>query len=175
MRASVFIFLFLILSTAGVAQRRQLVVLKRQKVIQRYLPGDDIRLKIKGNDQIINSYVNNLTDTSVFVHTTNIPFENIERLYFRRANFVNRLGAYLIVAGTGLFLIDQINVVLVNGDNPNIDAGVAKASIGMVVIGFPMMLIKKKYVTPSYKFRLLSVDEKSLFYQRPPKSTAIDQ
>ena len=76
MKVKGFIFLFLMLSTVGYAQRRQLVLLKGQKVIKRFIPGDDIRIKLKDNDQIINSYINNLTDTSVFVHTTNIPFEN---------------------------------------------------------------------------------------------------
>jgi hypothetical protein len=155
-------------SVCGFAQRRQLVLLKGQRVIHRYLPGDDIRIKLKDNDQIINSYVNNLTDTSVLVHTTDIPFHKIERVYFHRTNFANKLGAYLTVAGVGLFLIDQFNVVVINGDKPNIDAGVAKTSIGMIAVGLPLMLIKKKYVKTSYKFKLLSVDETSLFYQRPP-------
>jgi hypothetical protein len=167
-KANVFILFLVMLTSMGYAQRRQLVLLKGQRVIQRYLPGDDIRIKVKGNDQIINSYVNNLTDTSVLVHTTDIPFHKIERIYFHRANFANKLGAYLTVAGTGLFLIDQINVVLVNGDEPSINDGVAKTSLGMIAVGLPMMLIKKKYIKPSYKFRLLSVDETSLFYLHPP-------
>ena len=171
MKVKGFIFLFLVLSTLGYAQRRQLVLLKGQKVIHRYLPGDDIRIKLIDSEDIINSYVNNLTDTSVLVHTTDIPFHKIERVYFHRANFANKLGAYLTVAGVGLFLIDQINVVLVNGDKPNIDAGVAKTSLGMIIVGLPMMLIKKKYVKTSYKFKLLSVEETSLFYQRPPPNS----
>lgn len=161
-------FLFLMIASVGYGQRRQLVLLKGQRVIQRYLPGDDIRIKLKDNDQIINSYVNNLTDTSVFVHTTNIPFENIERVYFHRNTAANKIGTILVIAGTGLFLIDQFNVVVVNKEKPNIDDGVAKFSISAVVIGLPMMLIKKKYVKTSYKYKLLSVDETSLFYQHPP-------
>jgi hypothetical protein len=102
------------------------------------------------------------------VHTTDITFHKIERIYFHRANFANKLGAYLTVAGAGLFLIDQINVVLVNGDEPSINDVVAKTSLGMIAVGLPMMLIKKNYIKPSYKFRLLSVDETSLFYQHPP-------
>ncbi len=171
MKVKGLIFLFLIVSSFGYAQRRQLVLLKGQKVIHRYLPGDDIRIKLKNNNQIINSYVNNLTDTSVLVHTTDIPFHKIERVYFHRSTATNKIGTILVIAGTGLFLIDQFNVVVVNGDSPNIDEGVAKFSIGSVVLGLPMMLIKKKYVKTSYKFKLLSVDETSLFYQRPPTSS----
>ena len=159
------------LSTVGYAQRRQLLLLKGQKVIKRFIPGDDIRIKLKDNDQIINSYINNLTDTSVFVHTTNIAFENIERVYFHRATTVNKIGTIMVIAGTGLFLIDQFNVVVVNGDEPNIDAGVAKFSIGAVVLGLPMMLIKKKYIKTSYKYKLRAVEEGSMFYLRPPSSS----
>lgn len=156
------------ISSIGYGQRRQLVLLKGQRVIQRYLPGDDIRIKLKDNDQIINSYVNNLSDTSVFVHTTNIPFENIERVYFHRNTATNKIGTILVIAGTGLFLIDQFNVVVVNGEKPSIDEGVARFSLATVIIGLPMMLIKKKYIKTSYKYKLLSVDESSLFYQHPP-------
>ncbi len=162
------LFLFLIISSIGYGQRRQLVLLKGQRVIQRYFPGEDIRIKLKDNDQIIKSYVNNLTDTSVLVHTTNIPLENIERVYFDRNTTTNKIGTILVIAGTGLFLIDQFNVVVVNGEKPSIDDGVAKFSISAVVVGLPMMLIKKKYVKTSYKYKLLSVDETSLFYQHPP-------
>lgn len=169
MKVKGLIFLFLIVSSIGYAQRRQLVLLKGQRVIHRYLPGEDIRIKLKDNDQIINSYVNNLTDTSVLVHTTDIPLHKIERVYFHRSTATNKIGTILVIAGTGLFLIDQFNVVVVNGENPNIDAGVAKFSIGTVALGLPMMLIKRKYIKTSYKFKLLSVDETSLLYQRPPE------
>lgn len=168
MKVKGLIFLLLIVSSFSYAQRRQLVLLKGQRVIHRFLPGDDIRIKLKDSDQVINSYVNNLTDTSVFVHTTNIPFHKIERVYFHRSTATNKIGTILVIAGTGLFLIDQFNVVVINGEKPSVDDGVARFSITSLVVGLPMMLIKKKYVKTSYKYKLLSVDEQSMFYQHPP-------
>ena len=150
----------------GAYAQKQLVLLKGQKVILRLYPGDDIELKMRGNEDRIYSYVNNLFDTALMAHETLIPFSKIERIYFVRPNLMNKLGTALIIGGVGYFLIDQFNTIIVQGEDPNFDENVTKTSAIMVGVGLPMMLIKKKSQRMKAGYHLLTVESGSPFYKR---------
>ena len=149
------------------AAQKQLVLLKKEKVILRLNPGDEFVFSLKDGKKIQKSYVNNLFDTAVMVHKTVIPFQNIDKIYFTRSNFGNVIGGLLVVGGVAYFLIDQINVVIVDGDKASLNENVTTTSIAMVAVGLPMMLIKKKHQRIGGKFRLLTVKEGSPFYLKP--------
>ena len=158
----------LILGSAGTAEaQKQLVLLHGEKVIMRFNPGDEFVIRLKGEKKKIRSYVNNLFDTAVLVHQTIIPFHNIDRIYTNHSGLVNLVGKFLVVAGVGYFLIDQINVVIVNGDKASLNDNVTTASVAMVAVGLPMMLIKKKYQRIRGRTRLMMVEEGSPFYLAP--------
>jgi len=165
---SAFILLLLLFSMAlrDAYAQKQLVLLKGQKVILRLYPGDDIELKMRGNEDRIYSYVNNLFDTAMMAHETLIPFSKIERIYFVRTNFMNRVGMALIIGGIGYFLIDQLNTVIVHGEDMTLDKGVTTTSAVMVGVGLPMMLIKKKSQRMKPGYHLLTVQPGSPFYKR---------
>ena len=147
--------------------QKQLVLLKKEKVILRLNPGDEFVFSLKDSKNIQRSYINNLFDTAVMVHKTIIPFQKIDKIYFTRSNFGNVIGGLLVVGGIGYFLIDQINVVIVNGDKASLNENVTTTSIAMVAVGLPMMLVKKKHQRIGGKFRLLTVKEGSPFYLKP--------
>jgi len=144
--------------------QKQLILLKGEKVLLRLSPGDDIILRIKGSDSRINSYVNNLFDTAVMAHQMIIPFRKIDRIYFKRKNFANRIGGMLVVGGVGYFLIDQLNTVVVQGEKATWNENVGTASIIMTGVGLPMMLIKKKSQRIKPGYTLMTVEEGSPFY-----------
>jgi hypothetical protein len=146
--------------------QKQLVLLKKQKVLLRLTFGDELILKTKDSDTKITSYVNNLFDTAVMVHQTIIPFHKIDRVYFKRSNFANKVGTILVIGGIGYFVIDQFNVMVVNGDKPTLNDNVTTTSLGMTAVGLPMMLIKKKSQRIRGRHKLLTVEEGSPFYQR---------
>lgn len=154
------------LSSRGAYAQNQLVLLKGQKVILRLYPGDDIELKIRGNEDRVYSYVNNLFDTALLAHETLIPFSKIDRIYFVRTNFMNRVGAGLMIGGIGYFLIDQLNTVVVHGEDISFDEGVTRTSVAMVGVGIPMMMIKKKSQRMKSGYRLLTVKPGSPFYKQ---------
>ncbi|HEX5170911.1 MAG TPA: hypothetical protein VFW11_17170 [Cyclobacteriaceae bacterium] len=157
---------FLMLQTIvqfGYAQK-QLILLNGEKVLLRLNPGNDFVYRSKGSNQKRNTYINNLSDTALVTHSDTVPYHTIDRIYFKRTTFINRLGFALVVGGVGYFLIDQLNNVVVQGNEAEIDESVARGSLTMVGIGLPMMLIKKKYVKPGGKKRLLMVTEGSPFY-----------
>ena len=158
----------LLVSVACIAQaQKQLVLLKREKVIMRFNPGDQFVISLKGEKQKLDSYINNLYDTAALVHRTVIPLHKIDRIYFSQSGLVNLIGKFLVVAGVGYFVIDQFNVMVVNGDEPTLNDNVTTASVAMVAAGLPMMLIKKKSQKIGGKFRLMTVTRGSPFYLEP--------
>jgi hypothetical protein len=166
--------LFIVLAVIGFAtsaiSQRQIVLLKDQRVILRLYPGDEIAFKRKGSNSITRSYVNNIFPGAVKIHRDTIPFDQIERVYFRQSTFANRIGGGMVTLGIGLFLIDQINVALVQKEGFSLDRGVSTVSISTVAVGLPLMLIKKKSQRINYKHRLLTVDKKSFFYKPDTRS-----
>lgn len=145
--------------------QKQLVILKRQEVIKRYNPGDDIVIRKKGEKAILKSYINNLSDTSVITHNDTIPYHHIDRIYFKQHSFLNTIGTVLVIAGTGFFLIDQFNNIIVYGNSPRIDPYVTNRAVPAVVIGLPLYLLHKKSRHLGYKYRLIMAKEGSVFYR----------
>lgn len=158
---------FLILAGSVAYGQKQLVFLKKEKVILRLNPGDEFIFSLKGSKGIQRSYINNLFDTAALVHKTIIPFQKIDKIYFTQQGLVNLMGRFLVVAGVGYFVIDQINVMVVNGDEASLDDNVTTASVAMVAAGLPMMLIKKKSQRIGGRYRLLTVQKGSPFYIPP--------
>lgn len=133
----------------------------------RFDPGDEFVISLKGEKQKIDSYVNNLFDTAVMVHRTLIPIHTIDKIYFKQSGLLNLVGNFLVVGGAAYFLIDQFNVVVVNGEKADLDEDVTTVSVAMVAAGLPMMLIKKKSQKVRGKYRLLVVEKGSPFYLEP--------
>lgn len=150
--------------------QKQLVLLKKEEVILRLRPGDEFIYKLKGSKTTKTSYVNNLFDDAVLAHNDTIPFHTIERIYFRQSKFYNTIGGVLVVGGAGLFLIDQINVVIVNGDSPSLDNRVSTISIASIAAGLPLMMIRKKSQKLNHKYRLLTAERGSIFYLKDPRT-----
>ena len=153
-----------ICAISSVSAQKQLILMKRENVLVRLYPGDEIVFKLKDNKRVWRSYINNLSDTSVVIHRDTIPFHQIERLYFRQEKFHNRLGAYLIAGAIALFAIDQINYTLIQGNEFTVDSGISKASIGGVLVGIPLVLARKKYQKVDYRYRLFTARKGSPFY-----------
>ncbi len=149
--------------------QKQLVLLKREKVLLRLNPGDEFVISLKGEKRKMESYINNLFDTAVLVHRTVVPIHKIDKVYFKRTGLVNLIGKFLVVAGVGYFLIDQFNVIVVNGDEASLNDDVTTTSVALVGVGLPMALIKKKSQKVGGKYRLMTVTERSPFYQAPTR------
>lgn len=144
--------------------QKQLVLLKNEEVILRLRPGDEFIYRLKGSKTAKTSYINNVFDNAVLAHHDTIPFHTIDRIYFTQTKFYNTIGGALVVGGAGLFLIDQINVVIVNGDSPSLDNWVSTISISSIAAGLPLMLIRKKSQKLNHKYRLLTAERGSIFY-----------
>lgn len=139
--------------------------MNKETVLLRLYPGDEIVYKLKGKKNVRTTYINNLSDTALVAHRDTVPFHTIERIYFKQRKFYNTVGAALVIFGSGLFLIDQINVVLVNGQSPSLDNRVSAVSIGSLAAGLPLVLLKKKSQKIGFRSRLMTVERGSAFYR----------
>jgi hypothetical protein len=149
--------------------QKQLVLLSGEKVLHRFYPGDEIVFRLKKSKSVKTSYVNNLSDTSVVTHRDTIPFHRIERVYVRRTTRANIIGGALVFGGAGLFLLDQLNFTVLQGNEPSLDRGISTSSLGGIGIGLPLLLIKKRYQKLDYRHKLLMVQKGSVFYAPDPK------
>jgi hypothetical protein len=163
------LFLVLVIASNESNAQKQLILLNRERVLLRLNPGDEFIFKLKGSKTIRRSYVNNLSDTAVVAHHDIIPFHRIDRVYFSQTKFYNLLGGALVIGGAGLLIIDQVNQVIVQGNKFSLDDGVTTFSIAAVATGLPLMLIRKKSQKISYRFRLMTVEEGSVFYVPDPR------
>ena len=144
--------------------QKQLVLLKGDNLLLRLNPGDDIVYRLKNNKRVRSTYISNLSDTAVVTHSDTVPYHRIDRLYFKRSTFGNRVGWVLVLGGAGYFLIDQFNNVVIDGNDAELDDGVTRTSLIMVGVGLPLALIKRNYVRLGGKKRLLMVQKDSPFY-----------
>jgi hypothetical protein len=163
-----------VLATHASVAQVQLVLLKNERVVLRLNPGDEFVYKLKHSKSVKKSYVNNLSDTSVSTHHDVVPFHTIDRIYFQKSTFYNRLGSGLFAGGIGLFLIDQFNNSILQGKKFSLDRGITTTSIIMTGVGLPLKLIKKKSQRIGGKFRLLTAKPGSPFYFEYPEGLYVN-
>jgi len=159
------LILLLLLPGFFAAGQSQLLLLKREEVLLRLNAGDDFVFRLKGAKEIRRTYINTLSDTAVVTHRDTIPYHRIDRVYFKASTFVNRLGLLLVIGGAGYFIIDQVNNVIVHGNDARIESNVAITSGTMVAAGLPMMLIGRKSRRVGGRIRLLRVTPASPLYR----------
>jgi hypothetical protein len=163
-KSIVSIFFFTIIAINSFSQK-QLLLMKGERVVLRLYPGDEIVFKLKNSKRKWVTYVNNLSDTAVVTHRDTIAFRKIDRIYFDQQAFHNRLGLNLMVAGATLFLIDQLNYTVIQGNDASLDSWVSKVSLSSVAIGLPLFLAKKKSQKINYKYKIFMAREGSVFYR----------
>lgn len=156
--------LFVSWAGSGSAQK-QLVLLKKEEVLLRLYPGDEFIYSLKDDKAKRTTYVNNISDTAVVTHNDIVPFHRIGKIYFSQTRFYNTIGRALVIFGAGLFLIDQFNMVVVQGNSPNLDAGISRISLTSLAAGIPLMLIKKRSQKMRHGIRLMMAERSSPFYR----------
>jgi hypothetical protein len=143
--------------------QNQLVLIKNDQVLMRYRAGDDVKYKRK-NGEKVKGFIVEVNDSTIITSNDTVATHQVQRIYFPKGNFLNVVGGFLVTGGALLFLIDQVNVMVVNGDRASLDDGVSRATLTSIGIGLPPMLIKKQAHRVGFKKRLRIVDRESPFY-----------
>ena len=160
----VFLLLVLVMTCLDGAGQNQLILLKGDELVFRFRVGDSFVVKRKGSKAVDRSFIVSINDSTVITGLDTIPIHLIDKVYKTRMMFYNVVGATMMIGGIGYFVIDQFNIVVVNGDDPNIDQGVAISSASLLAGGVVLYYIRKKSQRIHGRWRLLSVDKDSYFY-----------
>ncbi|HMV09111.1 MAG TPA: hypothetical protein PK325_14145 [Cyclobacteriaceae bacterium] len=167
----VLIFFLLVAGIGATAQQRQVVVLKKERVLARYQVGDVLAFARAGDKKIQLQKILALNDTSVMMNLDTVAYYRIRKLDIRgkrKATFAERLGAYMMIAGVVLPLADLINTTAVQHEDASIDEGVAATSVAMFSGGALLFFGKGKYFKPGRMRRILIVEKDSPFYKVKP-------
>ncbi len=153
----------LIFSSLCFAQH-QLVVIKRDEVTVRYLPGDQLVYKRKSANAFVKASVIAINDSTIITSADTLATHQIERLRFKKGNFGNVVGSFLVTGGVAIFVIDQVNTLLVRQEEASLSNSVTTISATAIAIGLPLMLIKKNSHRMGFKNRLRIINQDSPFY-----------
>ena len=159
--------LFLFTALPASSQQKQLLLLKRGKLIARFNPGDDIRFKKIDNEQIINSYVNNLYVDAVLVHYDTVSFHKIEKIYTAGKPLSPFASAFLLKAGVAMFLAVSVNDAVFRDEGIDMGSPINITAFSAMGLGIFLRTIKKKSYKPGRRFHLLVVDSTSPLYRKP--------
>lgn len=138
---------------------RQLIVVRKGEVFYRYRAGDNIRIKVKGSDVPIRSYVNNFLDDAVVVATDTIPLLLIEKTYIDAGERARTSGATMIVGGLLLFAGDQFNNSVLQDNDFDVNGGVVVVSGALIASGLALRLFSNKEQEMGYRYRLMIVKQ----------------
>lgn len=158
------LLLGLLLTSQHAWGQKQLIVLKYNEVVARFNPGQAFSFTYKGNRKKVSSYIREFSDTSIITYDDTVSLYEIDRIYFKQHAFHQTLGAALVIVGVGRFVIDQINNLVVHGNQPSLDSEVNEFSISTVTIGLPLLLIRKKSQKMQYKYKAIIIEEDSYLY-----------
>lgn len=168
MKTTILLAAFVLFVPAGASGQKQLVVVRKDQVMLRLYPGDEIVLRLKGSKRVRISYVNNLIDNAVVVHRDTVPFNMIEKIYFPHSSRLNVIGAMMVFGGGSLLALDQVNHTLIRGNEFGFDRDFTRSTLGVMAAGLPLFLIRKKAEKVGYRTRMLVVGPGSVFYRREP-------
>jgi hypothetical protein len=139
------IFILLFVHTFCVAQK-QLVFLRKDKVMARFTEGDRFKFKLK-NGELKEGYITELTDFTLITSALDtIPFSSLRKISMRgqrRTSSLAVLGSGLLMGGLGYIAIDQVNT-LVGSTKSGFDSSDQTALI-ISGVGAALYFIKPKY------------------------------
>jgi hypothetical protein len=151
--------------------QKQVVVMKKDRVIQRYNQGDFIRYSISKPKNFKYDQIVELTDTTIITRNDTIPYYKVKLIdtqgELQSGITLRKIGYFSITAGVILPLADLINVELVQDQESSysLDRGVGITSAALITTGAALLLIKKPYLKLQFKNRLMIVRQDSPLYK----------
>jgi hypothetical protein len=149
--------------------QNQLVLVKNDRVVIRYKAGDDFTYKRKSRKEKSTGFIVEINDSTIITSNDTVATHQLQRIYFRKGNLLNVVGGFLTACGGGLFVIDQINNGIVQGNKLSLDDNVSRITLTSLAIGIPLMMLVKKSHRVGFRQRLKIVNKTSSFYYSESK------
>jgi hypothetical protein len=144
--------------------QRQLVLLSGDHVVFRFRRGDNFHSKLDGQKQEHWGFLVEINEFNMITSQDTIDFRKIDKVLVPGKPMTKRLGRKLVTAGVGLFVIDQLNITLIQHNKPNLDSKVWKTSALIASAGVPMLFFKKNWKKIGRGSKLISVGRDSRYY-----------
>ena len=104
----------------------------------KYLSGDNITYKLKGEDFFRTDHIIALNDSAIKFHYHQILFDEIEEVNIKGRRFTGinfrSLGSTFQIVGLGYIFIDQFNQVVVRSEDPSFNQSVLITG-GLIFVG----------------------------------------
>lgn len=170
---NVILSLILIICCHAADGQRQLIVLKKEEVLARYQEGDVIHFARAQDKQIQVQRILDLNDTLLMMNLDSVAYFRIMKLDVRgkkRHTYLQKLGYYMIAGGVLLPAIELLNTGVFQDHNrdASVSSGVWITSGVLVGGGSAFAFIKKPYLRPGRKYRLMIIKKGSPFYKEKP-------
>ncbi|HEY3402563.1 MAG TPA: hypothetical protein VGK59_04190 [Ohtaekwangia sp.] len=160
--------LILILISISTFAQRQVVVMRKARIVDRYNVGDPIRYSTSTPKKFVRDRIVELTDTTIITRKDTILFYHIKLIEYKPTGLtVDKFGNDCIGAGIALFLGDLINVTVVQDQSYDFNRGVSIAAASMVATGIILRILGKDYMKIRMNNRLMIVDHTSPLYKKP--------
>ena len=161
------IIILLLFCSCQIFAQRQLVVIKNDRVVQRIYEGQTFRFQTKKSNQVEKQF---LVETDEFKFITNYDTVNIQDLdrisTGRRNTFFSIVGQFMITAGVGYFVLDELNSVIFQKQSGKPDPQTLNRSVLLAGVGIPLRFMKKRWDSPGRdNVQIRAVDYKSRFYR----------
>jgi len=158
---------FISLSISAHAQR-QVVVMRKARVVDRYNVGDFIRYSTSSPKKFSRAQIVALTDTTIVTRKDTVLFYHIRLIEYKPTGLtVEKFGNDCIGAGIALLLGDLINVTIVQDHEYDFNRGVVIASLSMIGTGIILRIFGKDHMKIRMNNRLLIVNQSSALYKKP--------
>ena len=147
--------------------QKQLVLVDRGGVADRFQEGDYFRLILKNGKQK-EGYIGELSEFSIrFTSRDTVSFNTIRKVRHSKqagGSLVKTTGNIFIVAGVSYFALDRINHAL--GYNPgDFEPSVVRTSVILTVAGGILLLVRPRYTRVNNGIYLRTIDYKSPLYR----------
>ena len=144
----------------GPAQGQSLIIKRGKKgFTPAYSSGDQITLKLKGEKRFMTDMITGFYSDGIEFRGIKVALNEIERvkLVFSHGLYSPSNGKKMIIAGFGLFLIDQFNNSVVQGNEATISQPVTIASAALVAFGTLWMSLRHRNIKLGVKNRLMVI------------------
>lgn len=156
--------LLVFLSFVASAQK-QLVLLQRGNLVQRFREGEYIHFIMKDGTRREGMIVE-LLEFSVITSNDTVQFIKIQKVGIpkeERKGVAKKFGSKILLAGILLYAFDAANAAINNSSG--VDPGVAKVSAALIVVGSILTFVRPKWRRVNQGTFLRTVDYKSPFYK----------
>jgi hypothetical protein len=161
------IILLVLLLSYPLCAQRQLVVIKNDRVVQRIYQGQTFRFETKKSETIQRQFLVEADELSFITNHDSVKIQDLVRISSGKRNtFLSLAGQFMITAGVGYFLLDEINRITFQHDSGKPDPQVLNRTALLIGIGIPLRFMKKQWDEPGKDHvQIRSVDYKSRFYR----------